>query len=65
MLDSNTVDNVSNLITYNTYYGLFITYVFPILLILLICLVVGYLASINSKLKKLLITDDEDKKLQI
>ena len=41
---------------------MFLTYIFPILLLLLICLVVGYLASINRKLNELLIKDyDKDK----
>ncbi len=46
-MDSNTINNVSNLVNYNIGYGLFLTYIFPILLILLICVVVGYLASIR------------------
>lgn len=49
-MDSNSI---SNFISYNTYYGLFLTYVLPIILLILICLVIGYLASINRKLKEL------------
>ena len=58
-MDSNSI---SNFISYNAYYGLFLTYVFPIFLLILICLVIGYLASINRKLNELLIKDyDKDK----
>ncbi len=51
MVDNSTVEAISNIITYNSYYGLFLTYVFPILLLVLIVFVIGYLASINRKLK--------------
>lgn len=51
MVDNSTVETVSNIITYNSYYGLFLTYVFPILLLVLIVFIIGYLASINRKLK--------------
>lgn len=51
MVDNSTVETVSNIITYNSYYSLFLTYVFPILLLVLIVFVIGYLASINRKLK--------------
>ena len=47
-MDSNII---SNFISYNVYYGLFLTYVFPILLLVLMVFVIGYLASINKKLK--------------
>ena len=51
MVDNSTVEAISNVITYNSYYGLFLTYVFPILLLVLIVFAIGYLASINKKLK--------------
>ncbi len=51
MVNNSTIETVSNIITYNSYYGLFLTYVFPILLLVLIVLMIGYLASINRKLK--------------
>ena len=51
MVDNSTVEAISNIITYNSYYGLFLTYVFPILLLVLIVFTIGYLASINIKLK--------------
>ena len=51
MVDNSTVEAISNVITYNSYYGLFLTYVFPILLLVLVVFVIGYLASINKKLK--------------
>lgn len=51
MVDNSTVEAISNIITYNSYYGLFLTYVFPILLLVLIVFTIGYLASINKKLK--------------
>ena len=51
MVDNSTVEAISNIITYNSYYGLFLTYVFPILLLVLIVFAIGYLASINKKLK--------------
>ena len=51
MVDNSTVEAISNVITYNSYYGLFLTYVFPILLLVLIVFTIGYLASINIKLK--------------
>ena len=51
MVNNSTIETVSNKITYNSYYGLFLTYVFPILLLVLIVLMIGYLASINRKLK--------------
>ncbi len=51
MADNSTVEAISNVITYNSYYGLFLTYVFPILLLVLIVFAIGYLASINKKLK--------------
>lgn len=59
MFDYDTVENVSNIITYNYYYGLFLTYVFPILLIILLIFIIGYLSSIN---KKLLISSNKEKK---
>ena len=51
MVDNSTVEAISNILTYNSYYGLFLTYVFPMLLLVLIVFVIGYLASINKKLK--------------
>ena len=51
MIDNNTAETISNIVTYNSYYGLFLTYVFPILLLVLVVFVIGYLASINRKLK--------------
>lgn len=51
MVDNSTAETISNIITYNSYYGLFLTYVFPMLLLVLIVFVIGYLASINKKLK--------------
>lgn len=51
MIDNNTAETISNIVTYNSYYGLFLTYVFPILLLVLVVFVIGYLASINKKLK--------------
>ena len=51
MVDNSTVETISNIIAYNSYYGLFLTYVFPMLLLVLIVFVIGYLASINKKLK--------------
>ena len=51
MVDNSTVEGISNVITYNSYYGLFLTYVFSILLLVLIAFAIGYLASINKKLK--------------
>ena len=51
MIDNNTAETISNIVTYNSYYGLFLTYVFPILLLVLIVFAIGYLASINKKLK--------------
>ena len=51
MVDNSTVEAISNIITYNSYYGLFLTYVFPMLLLVLIVFTIGYLASINIKLK--------------
>ena len=59
MFDSGTIDNVSNIIAYNYYYGLFLTYVFPILLIILLIFIIGYLSSIN---KKLLFSSNKEKK---
>ncbi len=50
MFGYDTVKNVSNIITYNYYYGLFLTYVFPILLLILLILIIGYLSIINKKL---------------
>ena len=50
MVNNSTIETVSNIITYNSYYGLFLTYVFPILLLVLIVFAIGYLASINKKL---------------
>lgn len=55
-MDSNTI---SNFFAYNYYYGLFLTYVFPILLIILLIFIIGYLSSIN---KKLLISRNNEKK---
>lgn len=51
MIDNNASETISNIVTYNSYYGLFLTYVFPILLLVLVVFVIGYLASINKKLK--------------
>lgn len=51
MVNNSTVEGISNVIIYNSYYVLFLTYVFPILLLVLIVFVIGYLASINRKLK--------------
>lgn len=51
MVNNSTVEGISNVIIYNSYYVLFLTYVFPILLLVLIVFVIGYLASINKKLK--------------
>ena len=51
MVNNSTVEGISNIIAYNSYYVLFLTYVFPILLLVLIVFVIGYLASINKKLK--------------
>ena len=51
MIDNNTAETISNIVTYNSYYGLFLTYVFPILLLVLVVFVIGYLASIKRKLK--------------
>lgn len=51
MIDNNTAETISNIVTYNSYYGLFLTYVFPILLLVLLVFAIGYLASINRKLK--------------
>ena len=51
MIDNNASETISNIVTYNSYYGLFLTYVFPILLLVLVVFVIGYLASINRKLK--------------
>lgn len=59
MFDYDTIENVSNIITYNYYYGLFLTYVFPILLIILLIFIIGYLSSIN---KKILVSSDKEKK---
>lgn len=56
-MDSNSI---SNFISYNAHYGLFLTYVFPILLLILICLV---LASINRKLKEMFIIENNDNKI--
>ena len=50
MFDSGTIDNVSNIVTYNYYYGLFLTYVFPILLIILLIFIICYLSIINKKI---------------
>lgn len=55
-------NSISNFVSYNVYYGLFLTYVFPIILLLLICLVIGYLASINRKLKEMFIIENNDNK---
>ena len=60
MVDNSTVEAISNVITYNSYYGLFLTYVFPILLLVLIVFTIGYLASINKKLKY--VFDEENKR---
>lgn len=54
MVDNSTVEAISNIITYNSCYGLFLTYVFPILLLVLIVFTIGYLASINKKLNMFL-----------
>ena len=51
MVNNSTVECISNVIIYNSYYVLFLTYVFPILLLVLVVFVIGYLASINKKLK--------------
>lgn len=51
MVNNSTVEGISNIIAYNSYYVLFLTYVFPILLLVLVVFVIGYLASINRKLK--------------
>lgn len=51
MVNNSTVEGISNIIAYNSYYVLFLTYVFPILLLVLVVFVIGYLASINKKLK--------------
>ena len=59
-MDSNSI---SNFISYNAHYGLFLTYVFPILLLILICLVIGYLVSINRKLKEMFIIENNDDKI--
>ena len=59
MFDSGTIDNVSNIVTYNYFYGLFLTYVFPILLIILLIFIICYLSSIN---KKILISSNKEKK---
>ena len=48
MVNNSTVEGISNVIIYNSYYVLFLTYVFPILLLVLIVFVIGYLASINK-----------------
>ena len=50
MFKYDTVENISNIVTYNYYYGLFLTYVFPILLIILLIFIIVYLSSINKKL---------------
>ena len=54
-MDSNTI---SNFFTYNYYYALFLTYVFPILLLILLFFVIGYLSSIN---KKILVSSNKEK----
>ncbi len=51
MVNNSTVEGISNIIAYNSYYVLFLTYGFPILLLVLVVFVIGYLASINKKLK--------------
>lgn len=51
MIDNNASETISNIVTYNSYYGLFLTYVFPILLLVLVVFVIGYLASINKKIE--------------
>ena len=51
MVNNSTVEGISNIMAYNSYYVLFLTYVFPILLLVLVVFVIGYLASINRKLK--------------
>lgn len=63
MVDNSTVEGISNIITYNSYYVLFLTYVFPILLLVLIVFVIGYLASINRKLKYIFSTENSDTRL--
>lgn len=55
-MDSNSV---YNFISYNSYYALFLTYVFPVLLLILISLAIGYLASINHKLKEIFANDNK------
>lgn len=59
-MDSNSV---YNFISYNSYYALFLTYVFPVLLLILISLAIGYLASINHKLKEIFAIENNDNKI--
>ena len=51
MVNNSTVEGISNIIAYNSYYVLFLTYVVRILLLVLVVFGIGDLASINRKLK--------------
>lgn len=64
MIDNNASETISNIVTYNSYYGLFLTYVFPILLLVLIVFAIGYLASINKKLNNLYSKTSENKNIE-
>ena len=63
MVNNSTVEGISNIIAYNSYYVLFLTYVFPILLLVLIVFVIGYLATIYRKLKYIFSTEKSDTRL--
>ena len=62
MVNNSTVEGISNIIAYNSYYVLFLTYVFPILLIILLIFIIVYLSSIN---KKLLMSFNKEKKIEL
>lgn len=50
----NLIDTTTNIITYSVGYGIFRTYILPILILIILIVIAIYLYSINKKLKELI-----------
>ena len=52
--EDNLIDTTANIITYSVGYGIFRTYILPILILIILIVIAIYLYSINKKLKELI-----------